>query len=618
MLYAQVVLGLPVEGPFDYIVPLNLTKKIAIGQRVWVNFSQRKLVGYVVGLSQKTKIKKLKPILKIIDTEPVLDKNILSLTKELSNYYCCSWGEAIETALPESLRRGRILAEVKTEQFTTQKNKAQITLVHALDIKARWQIYFNQIKDTLEMGKKVLILLPDKTYLLKVKELISLKFDATLATLYRNQPQEIKEWLKIKEAKANIVIGTRSGIFAPLNNLGLIIIDEEQDSLYKQDQVPHYHSREVAFMRAQKEGIRLILGSSSPSLESFYLAKKNKIHYIFIPPKEPYPEVKILDTKYHPKKIIFSKYLEEAISQTLSQKGKILLFLNRKGFATFIFCPQCSIILKCQRCQVNLVYYFKENLLICPYCNFKMSAPKICPYCNSGYIRYTGLGTEKIESELARIFPQVKIKRVESEQIPKIEEADIFVSTESIVRRINFLNEDKNFNNIFDLVGVLSIDNLLNRFDFRAAEKTFALLIGLIKLTKKKIVIQTQLPQHYCFSALENKNLNLFYEEELKQRKELKLPPYKHIALVKIRGKSALRVEKIANLLLKNLKKINKDKNIKILSATPAIPSKLRGKFYWQVLLKATLAEKLTQFLKINLKKFSRSGIIITVDIDPL
>lgn len=612
MLYAKVVVGLPIEGPFDYIVPSNLTKKIKVGARVKVGFRTQKLTGYVVGLTRKSSIQNLKNILELIDDSALLGRNMLLLTRKLSQYYCCSWGEAIETALPEYLRKGKKVQGITEYKSNKRENNPEVTLVHDLDGKARWGIYLEAIKKAAADNKSVIILLPDIDAVSEAKEKISVCIDAPVGILYRKQPKEQEVWGNIKNGQVKIVAGTRSGIFAPLNNLGLIIIDEEQDTVYKQDQAPHYHAREVAFMRINIEKARLILGSSSPSLESYYLAKKDKIKYTFITRNREFPEVKIADTgrrQYRLKqKNIFSKYLQDSIAASLDSKDKILLFVNRRGFATYASCSSCGRVLKCPRCSINLAYHYKDNVLNCHYCNFKQEPPNICPLCNAGYIRYLGTGAEKIESELSRLFPQARIKLIEKEGQAAIGDSDIFVSTEYIFKEGPCG---------FGLIGVLSIDNSLNRIDFRAGEKTFALLIGLLRLSAGKIIIQTALSRHYCIRAIENKNINIFYDEELRQRKQLGFPPYKHIGLVKLRGRNEERAKEVSALLFEGLKR-NRNKTSEIVSVNPGQPYKLRGNFCWQILIKTDSALRLSKFLKKYLKSFLHSGIIVTVDIDPV
>lgn len=614
MLYAKVVLGLPVEGPFDYIVPEGVNNRISIGSRVRVSFGPRKKIGYVVGLTQKTSVKKLKELSEVIDNYPVLDKNMLCLTKELSEYYCCSWGEAIETALPQGVRKGRKMPELKNavlEKKNSSYNPAVI-LVHDLSGTERWKIYLESIKECLNAGKSSIVMLPDKDSILNAKEIIQKELNSKIALIYRNMPKEQDEWLRIKSGGVDIVIGARSGVFAPLSDLGLLIIDEEQDSVYKQDQSPHYHSRQVALMRAKMEKAGLILGSTSPSLESLGLVKKGIAKYVKLSLKKTDPQIRIIDTKTEylrlkSKNIFISKYLEDAVAGQLNSSGKTLIVINRRGFATCASCNNCQKALRCPRCNINLVFHFKENALSCHYCNFKMEIPKICPNCNSGYIKFSGVGTEKVESELSRIFPQARIKRIEKDSAFSPGSADIFVSTSLVTKRTDY---------DFDLVCVLGADNYLNRPDFRSSEKAFSLLTGLLRLAAKQLIVQTGFPQHKIFEAVLKNDFNLFYEEELKERKQLNFPPYNHLILAKLRSKSETKAKDGALALFKKLN--TKSKYMQVLSVNVGQPAKLRGNFYWQLLISSGNPGKAVKILKTQLKDFRHSGIIVTVDVDPL
>jgi len=575
MLYAKVAVGLAVPGPFDYIVPQEM-RQVKAGCRVKVNFRNRKIIGYVVGLSRRTKISNLKSLTSLIDNFPLLDKNTLLLTKKLSDYYACSWGEAIESSLPEGIRKGRPLPQEKQSRPAGQKVDYQVTLLHAPDRQARWDIYIEQIRECLGRDKSAILILPDTGALITAQERMKGKIDCPVVVSYRNQPGEIEEWQRIRSGQANPVIGTRSAIFSPLGNLGLIIVEEEQAASYKQDQVPHYQLRDVAFMRASIEGVKLILGSSSPSLESFYLARQNKIKYNFIPSKRIFPEIKVLDMKNLPllnkkRGIMLTKYLEDNIAAALNDKGKIFVFLNRRGFATYAYCHSCGMILQCSRCNVNLVYHFQDKMLRCHRCNFKMPLPNLCPVCNAGYIKYSGLGTEKLESELARLFPQARIKRIESGLKEGLfAEADIFIATESIIGKMAY---------DFDLSAILGIDSSLNRADFRAGEKVFHLFTGILGLSRKKIIVQTNMPKHHCLKSLENNDANIFYEKELIERKQLNFPPYKHLCLIKLRAREELKVKETCEALFNNLVARDRNRDIKVIAHGPALPKKLRGNF---------------------------------------
>ncbi len=644
MLYAKVVFSLAIEGPFDYIVPQHLSDKIKEGSRVWVSLRTQKTLGYVVNLTNQTKIKYLKEVSDVIDDFAVLDQNMLALTQKIADYYCCSWGQAIDTALPEAIRKGGRLPSYAKNKEPSLNNAAatappsslpalptgsasknnpdsyrgipEQTLIHDhdLNIEKRWEIYTREIEKSLNDNKSVIVLLPDIDSVLKYSRMLTGRLTSQVRILYRKQPKELDEWTAVKLSKLCVVMGTRSAIFAPLSELGLIIIDEEENPVYKQDQVPHYHARQAAFLRADIQNSRFILGSAAPSVESFYQAKESKIKYLPITRAKSYPQIDIINTKelsleVRSKGLVSLKYLADSVNTTLNSAGKTLLFLNRKGFATFASCRNCGMVLKCPRCNINLVYHFKEQILSCHYCNFKMPPPDICTNCNSGYIRYSGTGTEKIESELYRLFPQAKIKQLDRQTETGINEADIFISTQYIIKLTDFN---------FDLIEVLSIDNSLNHLDFRSGEKTFKLLFNLTGLTRKRIIIETQLSKHHVFKALTDNNSGIFYEEELKQRKSLGFPPYNHLCLIKLRGKKESRVEQISNELFKILTVRNKNKKIEIISVNPAIPPKLRGNFYWQILLKAGDACLITKFLKICLQDFPHSGIIVTIDMDPV
>jgi len=378
--------------------------------------------------------------------------------------------------------------------------------------------------------------------------------------------------------------------------------------------VPHYHARRVAFMRSSLEGARVILGGPAFSLESMYLARSKKIGYLRPTIRATQPEIKIVspERQYRRKKQdtgILSKYIQDAIGVSLDSKEKTLLFLNRKGFATSASCSTCGAPLKCPRCDINLVYHFKEGLLGCRYCSFKMTPPKICPACNSGYIKFSGAGTEKIESELSRLFPSARIIRLDKKAKQGPGNADIYVAT-------SFITKQQALD--FDLTAVLAVDNSLGRPDLDATTRTFSLLDQLAARTAKKMLIETGLPGHYCLRALLERDEQKFYSEELKHRKELDFPPYRHLALVKLRSRSAQRTEESALKLHELLKKPPQPKGVRVLQVSEGEPPKLRGNFYWQALVSAKDPIRMSAFLKKRLKNFRHSGIIVTVDVDPM
>ncbi|MCM8780196.1 MAG: primosomal protein N' [Candidatus Omnitrophica bacterium] len=615
MLFARIVFGLPVQGPFDYSLPDSLKQKAMPGTRAWVNFSYKKALGYIVDVSAKSKIKKVKPVLEMPDDAPVLSPAMLKLTREVSAYYGCSWGEAIETALPEAVRKAKKKLDLARYPVQTAARKPQATLVHDADKLQRWDMYKKAIKKTLEEARSVLFLNADLKQMSEAEDILANEFRCSVVPLHRRMPPAkcLENWLRIKNRQADIVLGVISAIFAPLENLGLIIIDEEESQNYKNDQTPHYNARDVALMRARIDKADTILAASSPSLEMMQLVRKKKIDYLTLA-KKKFAQVHITDMLrqgriFKKRDIIISSELQVALGQTLQNKGKALLFVNKRGFASLAFCRNCGFILHCPRCNAALTYHFRQNQLLCRYCNYAQEPPLLCPQCNSSYIRYTGQGIEKIESELHRLWPDAKIMKIDALQDLDIDAADIFISTQTVLKRKGLK---------FDLVGIVSLDNVLNRIDFRATEKAFGLLVEFSNLTDKSLFVQTHIPGHYCFQALAKGDADLFYNRELALRKQLDFPPFQHFICIKVRGKNAAKTEEKARQIFEELNKISEDRKTSVLSASPAQPSKLRDNFYWQVLIKSNNPKKAVKFIKNSLKNISHSGVIITLDVDPL
>ena len=633
MLYAHVVLGLPVEGPFDYSVPgvegnavpgvkgtagtssCSGTGLCPVpGCRVWVNFRGKKELGYCVSTARRTRLKVVKPLLGLIDETPLFSANMLELCRQLSAYYCCSWGEMLDAGLPEPLRKGRKLGPLIPQESALDITAGENPLIiHAADKQARFAKYFELIRRCLSENRNCMVLFPDLSSLGSASPEILAAFPGiSAACLLRNQPDELEQWETARQGRTRIVLGTRSAVFAPVRSLGLIIIDEENSGSYKQDQVPHYHCRTAAFLRSRLEGCRLALGSQAPSLEAMYMARQGKAGYLFIPDAS-FPEVKIIDTRRLPYgskgKLYLSKFLQDAVLKSVSTGQKTLVFLNRRGFATTASCPTCGKTLTCPRCSINLVYYFHNQSLACNYCNFRMKPPRLCPECNAGYIKYTGGGTEKVESELARIFPQARIRLLEEKGAcgSALDNAGIFIATQSVLGSQGAS---------FYLTCCLSIDNTLNHVDFRSAEKAYFLLTALRSITTGMMVVQTRMPEHYVLGALSPDGHESYYRKELALRKQLQFPPVRHFCLVKCRGRSEEKVRASAEELFADLS-LSAPGTVRVISVNAASPLKLRGNFHWNILLSAAKPETASAFLKKNLKNFRRSGIIVTVDIDP-
>ncbi|MDD2654260.1 MAG: primosomal protein N', partial [Candidatus Omnitrophica bacterium] len=391
-------------------------------------------------------------------------------------------------------------------------------------------------------------------------------------------------------------------------------IEEEDNYAYKHDQSPHYHSRSVAYMRVEKEKASLVLSSTTISLETFSQIKQKNAK--LVEPKGTVSktiDVKLLDTneerfRQRKRDFILSSFLENNIQNTLASGGKVMLFMNRKGFSTFIQCRSCGYSLKCPRCNISLTYHYDKKSLTCRYCNYKTQALSICPNCQAAYMRYSGIGTEKLESEMHRMFPQAKIRRWDKESSLPADDFDILISTQISLKKHNFS---------VDLLGVLKPDASLNRIDFRAAEKTYSLLYRLRKITANKMIIQTSNPTHYIMQAIYKNDPDYFYKQELNNRRELGFPPFRHLVQVNLRGKINDRVKEVSFALFDTLTKSNKAKTIEIYEPSPSIPSKLRGNFYWNILLKGSSVKNICSLIHKPILEYKRkSGVITTINVD--
>ena len=666
--FAQVVLGLPVDKPFTYSIPEDFKRAIQIGQRVEVPFGQRLLIGYIVGFRDKAPFREVKPLKSILDEMPLLDKQMLQLTRGVADYYCASWGEVIEASCPANVRKRKrpipaaelpsaaqpIESSQRQKEHllsppqkwalglitkSIKKGSHRIFLLHGITASGKTEVYLQAIKAVLAQGKRAIVLVPEIALTPQTVERFKLRFGEKVALMHSglSAGERARQWQMAKLGQAQIVIGARSAVFAPLKKLGLIVVDEEHETTYKQsDSSPRYHAREVASLRAKLAGAVVILGSATPSLESFYNAKKGRIKLLTLPErvtKRDLPEVAIIDMRKEiaarKRRInIFSRALEVKIREILRKREQAILFLNRRGFSTFISCPKCGYVAKCKRCNISLTYHYATKRLICHYCNYSIEPPQICPQCASSYLRYFGLGTEKVESELHRLFPQARISRMDTDVTAKRDahtkiltafkegKIDILIGTQMVAKGLDFPR--------VSLVGVISADTALNLPDFRSGERTFNLLTQVGGRAGRgeaegKVIIQTYVPEHYAIDASITHNYYQFYRREIKSRRALTLPPFAHLINLTLRGHSQEKVRQVACDLSLRLKRRKANGKLEVLGPAPAAISRVRGNFRWNVLLKSEKAGSIARLLKRTLRDFRRyRGIQLNVDVDPI
>jgi len=658
--FADIAVAMPIDRLFTYRIPPELQAKVEIGKRVFVPFRERHLVGYVVGCKDKSGALGMKDIKTVIDDAPIVSSHLLRLTEWVAETYLCSWGQAIAATIPGALKKGKVSVRPRSEirkeaphrsaalsligeqkkamesvLFKIEKEDYRTFLLYGITASGKTEIYLQAIEAVLRKGKSAIVLVPEISLTPQAVERFTSRFGANVAVVHSGLTGSVRysEWKRIKDGEARIVVGARSAVFSPAKNLGLIIVDEEHETSYKQEDTPRYHARDVAIMRARLSNCPVILGSATPSLESYYLAKKNKLELIKLTKRiddRDLPGVKVVDMRMElatrKKIVMFSKMLIDAVERALKKGAQAIIFLNRRGFSTYVSCKKCGLVIKCKSCDSVMVYHYETKSMICHYCNSKKPAPDICPECNSSYMKYFGIGTEKVESELARFFPAARIARMDTDSTLKRgshdrilgefkkHAIDILVGTQMIAKGLDFPR--------VAFIGVINADVTLNLPDFRASERTFNLLTQVAGRAGRgdkggEVIVQTYAPEHYAILSASKHDYERFYAEEITSRRELSFPPFTHMIKLTLRS----RTEKIASESSHNLKKFleKKLRDIDIIGPAPSPISKVRGFFRWNVLLKSKNRSIMCQRLKKALKGYRKPrGTIFTVDVDTM
>lgn len=444
------------------------------------------------------------------------------------------------------------------------------------------------------------------------------------------------QWQRIKRNEAKIVIGARSAIFAPVENLGLIIIDEEHDDSYKSEMTPRYNAKEVARKIAINKQIPLVLGSATPDINTFYKAKQGQIELLTLTKRanqSNLPEVQVIDLREelaNGNKTMLSRELYDKIQQNLKNKHQTILFLNRRGFSTFIMCRDCGHTIKCKNCNITLTYHMKENKLKCHYCGYEQENVTICPECGSSKIKYFGTGTQKLEAQIQKFFPNATTIRMDVDTVSKKnsheeilnrfrnENINILIGTQMVVKGHHFPN--------VTLVGVIAADGSLNIDDYRASERTFQILTQVAGRAGREnlqgnVIIQTYNPDHFSIECAKEQNYDKFYLIEENLRKQLKYPPFCDIIVVGISGEKEDEVKKQAEFLYKQLyAKIKKyNINLALYSPRPAPIDKIKNKYRWRIILKGDFDEPVNDMMGEVLKEVYAKGnkSRIVVDVNP-
>jgi primosomal protein N' (replication factor Y) len=525
---------------------------------------------------------------------------------------------------------GEILKGIRSKRFSP-------FLIYGVTGSGKTEIYIRAIEEVLIQGQEAIVLVPEISLTPQLLSRFIDRFGENLALLHSGlgRGERYDQWRRIWKGEVKIAMGARSAIFAPFKNVGIIIVDEEHDPSYKQEEKLKYHARDVAVVRAKQVEATLLLGSATPSLESFYNAERGKFRLLNLPERiegRPLPRVEVVDVKKEAG--LLSEKVRMALQKNIEDKKQSLLFLNRRGFANFILCPDCGHTFKCPNCSVTLTYHLRDRTLQCHYCDYRIKAPGDCPKCQGHRLQGMGIGTERLEQEIRLLFPEAQVGRMDRDttsrrrshlQILKRLESgsiDILVGTQMIVKGHDFPN--------VTFVGVVSADTSLHFPDFRSSERTFQLLTQVAGRAGRgdvfgEVVIQTFNPDHYSILRAKDHDYIGFYQEEIQFRKALEYPPFSRLINFRMVGNSERRTKAAAEEMGRigqSLLKKGYGRGIEILGPSTAPFAKMRGKFRWQMLAKGKSPQLLHRFAKelafgmeVQLKG---KGVHLDIDVDPV
>ena len=665
MQYLEIILNLPVNQGFtySYIPPENEKPELipAIGKRAEIMFGNKKTQGFIINISDKipencpVEEGKIKPVKRIIDKEALFGKELIEMATWISRYYLCTLGEAVFSMIPSGRRESSAggfsfeeeVGEKKKNILSTEQVKAVNEILGASGLlgssplfhylygptgSGKTEVFLSLAEKILEMGKGVIYLVPEIGLTGQVVKSVAERFGNTAAVLHSGltPSQRLSEWHRIMHKEARVVVGARSAIFAPVPELGLVIIDEEHDGSYKSGNNPRYHARQVAMHRCTKLKIPLLMGSATPSVEAWYGMQKGAIIKHQLTKRlagGEMPHISCIDLTYFPGDGCISKPLEDQINKTLQQKHQVILFLNRRGFTHFFRCNSCGYELKCKNCSVPLTYHKSENRLRCHYCGWSVFPPESCPQCGSLDIGSSGFGTEFIEAETRAKFPNARVLRLDTDVLKNKDQLltsleefrqgkyDILLGTQMVAKGLNFPN--------LQLVGVILADAGLHMPDFRAGERTFSLITQVAGRAGRyfpdgKVIVQTYSPGkgpvlYACQNRIED-----FYGSELAEREMLDFPPFSRLLRLVFRSFNKALAAETARDAVKILYD-GAPRGMEIIGPAECPIEKINSSWRYQILLKGSSIMPLqTAARKLLFDYTHNQNVYIEYDVDPV
>ncbi|MBI2995314.1 MAG: primosomal protein N' [Candidatus Melainabacteria bacterium] len=681
-LIAKVAIDLPYSYNdfFYYSIPEELKNEIKPGLIVKVPFGKKELIGYVLEIltdkeqKNNTSEFKIKPIYQIVFKDPVWDKNFLVLAKWISKYYLTNIGIVLSSSIiSEILSQLKKHSALSTQHSalnaqhsalnaqlqpptlnpaqqnafnvilkTIQNKESNVFLLHGVTGSGKTEVYLKLIEEVLKENKTIIYLVPEIYLVPQTYERLKNRFSNSEIIIWHSslsKKERLENWTKLKEA--NIILGARSAILAPVKNIGLIIIDEAHEAAYKQSlALPRYDTKQVAIKRSQIEKCPLILGSATPNITDYYncLQKQTILELPERIENVPMPRVYVIDLKNEfprTNKNIISKILENNINEALSKNEQAILLLNRRGYSSHVFCRACGFIQYCKNCSVPLVFHKNLQSIICHHCGYKKSFTTYgnehpqCPNCKSPHFTYFGLGTQQLEEETKRIFKDAKTIRVDSDQLKRKNEyinlwqefssgkADILIGTQLVAKGIDLPN--------VTVVGVILADTMLNFPDYISYERAFQLLTQVTGRAGRgqkpgKVFIQTYQIENQLFKYIQEHDFHGFYNTEIKQREQFLYPPFTSLTRIIFQSKDEDACKNYANEVLNELSALSSQLSaptLHLLGPAPCFFTKLHGKYRYHILCKTT-NEETKSFLFNNLlqklNKNAKVGMIVDMD----
>ncbi|WP_010096727.1 primosomal protein N' [Ornithinibacillus scapharcae] len=518
-----------------------------------------------------------------------------------------------------------------------RKIEHDVFLVHGVTGSGKTEIYLQAIQEVLKQGKEAIVLVPEISLTPQMVNRFKGRFGSEVAVMHSglSSGEKYDEWRKIQAKEVRVVVGARSAIFAPFENLGIIIIDEEHETTYKQEDQPRYHARDVAIKRGQSHNCPVVLGSATPTLESYARAQKGVYQLSTLDQRtneKDMPEVEIIDMReelHSGNRSMFSKALKESMEEVISRGEQVVLLLNRRGYSTFVMCRDCGHVKECPHCDIALTFHKRSNRLKCHYCSYEEPMPLVCTECQSDSIRYFGTGTQRVEESLHELMPHARVIRMDVDTTRKKgsherllkqfanKEADILLGTQMIAKGLDFAN--------VTLVGVLTADSMLHLPDFRSSERTFQLLTQVSGRAGRhelpgKVIVQTYTPEHYSIQLASDYDFNQFFLREMQIRRSFRYPPYVYLALVTVSHPNHVRVVQITQRIVQLLLKVVGEETI-VLGPTPSPIARMKDRYRYQCMIKYKNEPNLRSNLRKIIDQFHeeirKEDLLITIDMQP-